>query len=117
MTAPKYIKMPLEIPPEVLKDFVFTHKDGDTGQDAWHLLVHLVGRAIPIHPEKDREEAIVQIKNVYGEPALIFPDTDRKQVVLLLSHLSQHLTGQPQASAAIVKAVVQWRALKAAGSR
>lgn len=111
----RYVRMPVDLPKEVLNEFVFTHCDGDSGQDAWHALVNKVGRALLVDPQEAAEKAIVQIKDVYGEPALIFPDTPAKQVVILLSHLSHHVTGHPQAAACMMKSVTAWRTLKATG--
>lgn len=111
----RYVRVPIDLPVDVLKEFVITHCEGDTGQDAWHTIIEKVGRATLVDPVDVAEKAIVQIKDVYGEPALIFPDTPAKQVVLLLSHLSQHITGHPQAAGCMAKAVTAWKALKATG--
>lgn len=111
----RYVRMPAHLPEDVLKDFMIMHRDGDKQEDAWRRLVELVGRAMLAPPEKNPETSIVMIKDVFGEPALVFPDTPRKQVVLLLSHLSQHISGHPQASESIVKAVNQWRYLRSTG--
>jgi hypothetical protein len=115
MTNPRYVRMPIELPAEVTKDFLITHREGATGHEAWKLLIEACGRAVLNPADKGLEESIVRIKDVHGEPAIVFPDTPKKEVVLLLSHLSKHVTEHPMAVACMIKAVAAWKALKTTG--
>jgi hypothetical protein len=65
---------------------------------------------------KEAEEQIMQIKDVNGEPALVFSGTPKIEVRILFSQLAVLLEHSvPFASLHITKAVADWKKLKATG--
>lgn len=97
--------VPVKLPDNVYKDFFITHSSGESQALAWSTLLGVIS----VKGRLRHQDSVAVVKDVHGEPALVFPGTPKTQFSVLFSHLATVVERNAPALAVVLRrAVKDW---------